>query len=123
MVESRLPETGLVLDIGAGEGSMRRHPCKRPGIRVIGVDSSDEVKLNTHLDDYVIQNAESLPFETASVDCVFSDFTFEHLETPQVVLREVSRVLKPGKPFVFRTVNALHYVAIFASILRGEVRS
>jgi len=122
MIQSRLPESGMVVDLGAGRGSTSPHPCRRAGITVIGVDSDAEVSENQGLDNYFVQDAESLPFETSSIDAVFSDFTLEHLKAPEKVLAEVSRVLRPGAPFVFRTVNALHYVAICASVFRGNLR-
>lgn len=123
MMRERLPQSGLVLDIGAGHGNGTRHPCKRPGIRLIGVDVSADVIKNQQVDQYFVQDANSLPFANNEIDAVFSDFTIEHLETPSRVIAEVSRVLKPGGPFVFRTVNAFHYVAIGAVLLRGRLRN
>jgi SAM-dependent methyltransferase len=123
MMQARLPDAGVVLDIGAGRGGAPLHPCKRSGITLIGVDSSEEVRLNKHLDRYFIQDAEVLPFEAATIDAVFSDFAFEHLRSPAKVLVEISRVLKPGGSLVFRTVNAFHYVAVCALILQGRMRA
>jgi len=122
-MQARLPDVGIILDIGAGRGGRPLHPCKRSGITLIGVDKSEEVRLNNHLDRYVIQDAEGLPFETATIDAVFSDFTFEHFSAPEKVISEISRVLKPGGSLVFRTVNAFHYVAICALILQGRTRA
>ena len=123
MMQARLPEVGIILDIGAGKGAAPLHPCKRSGITLIGVDKSEEIRLNKHLDRYVIQDAEALPFETATIDAVFSDFASEHFNAPEKVLSEISRVLKPGGSLVFRTVNAFHYVAICALILQGRARA
>lgn len=123
LIQARLPESGIVVDVGAGDGRGLDHPCRRPGITLIGIDRSEDVKLNEHLDDYVIQSAESMPFETNSIDAVFSDFTIEHLEEPNKVIDEIARVLKPRGALVFRTVNALHYVALCASLLSGKFRS
>jgi len=122
MIQSRLPAEGIVLDLGAGSGGELPHPCKRPGITLIGVDSSTAVETNESLDSCLVQDAADLPFAAGSIDAVFSDFTIEHLEYPEPVVIEVSRVLKSGAPFVFRTVNVFHYVPICASLLRGRLR-
>lgn len=123
MVRERLPTTGVVLDIGAGAGNGASHPCRQPGITLIGIDSSEEVSHNRFLDKCFVQDAETLPFPDDSIAAVFSDFTLEHLSNPDRVVAEISRVLQPEGSFVFRTVNAFHYVAIGSLLLRGRVRN
>lgn len=51
-------------------------------------------------------NAEQLPFENDSFDVVVSNFVVHHLARPDVVFREVSRVLKPGGCFAFIVFEA-----------------
>jgi SAM-dependent methyltransferase len=121
MVSGRLPLRGIVLDIGAGKGDAS-HPCRRSGITLIGVDESWDVKENQNLDEYLVQDAESLPFESETIDLVFSDFTFEHLESPRLVVSEIQRVLKPQGFLVFRTVNILHYVALSSILMPDTFR-
>lgn len=41
-------------------------------------------------------NAENLPYENGSFDCVFSYNAFEHFPKPEVVLAEALRVTRPG---------------------------
>jgi SAM-dependent methyltransferase len=40
--------------------------------------------------------AEKIPIDDASFDYIFSNASFEHFENPDVVIREVYRLLKPG---------------------------
>ncbi|HEX8775000.1 MAG TPA: class I SAM-dependent methyltransferase [Pyrinomonadaceae bacterium] len=116
MVRKRLHQNARVLDVGAGAGNSDTHPCKRNGSTLVGIDCSEDIVSNPHLDDHYVQDAENMPFENESFDMVFSDFTFEHLAQPEKVVREIFRILKPNGTFIFRTVNAFHYVAVLSTI-------
>lgn len=122
LVRRFLPSEGCVLEVGAGGGIGRKHPCRQPGISLSGIDPSPLVNNNPDLDCSVCQTAETMPFETDSFDLVFSDFAFEHIVWPEDVIKEVRRVLKPGGTLVFRTVNAYHYVALIASVMPDSFR-
>jgi len=53
-------------------------------------------------------NAESLAFDTGSIDLVFSYNAFEHFEHPDRVLEESLRVVRPGG-FVYLCFGPLYY--------------
>src|SRR5436189_144175 len=60
-----LPSGACVLDVGAGAGG-RKHPCREPGIRLVGIDPSPLVTSNPDLDCCVCHPAEEMPFECCS---------------------------------------------------------
>ena len=71
----------MKIDIGCGNH-------KREGF--IGVDIAPGENV-----DYVLDiEKERLPFDDDSVDHVFSNHTFEHIWSPQNILREIVRVCK-----------------------------
>ncbi|MBD2306192.1 methyltransferase domain-containing protein [Chroococcidiopsis sp. FACHB-1243] len=50
-----------------------------------------------------------LPIADASIDCVLSSQVLEHVEQPQVYLKEAYRVLKPGSALVLSTHGIWRY--------------
>jgi len=64
----------------------------------------------------VFGNLEHLPFPPASFDVATANMVVEHLADPDVVLREVQRVLQPGGMFIFHTPNVRSVMMRIASI-------
>lgn len=99
-----------ILDLGCGAGFLSNH-LARQGHVVTGLDASDEsLAVARHHDgtggvEYVTGDARVLPFEDASFDVVCAMDLLEHVETPEQVIAEVSRVLAPSGLFFFHTFN------------------
>jgi len=67
-----------------------------------------ELKNNRQADDYAVRNLNAvpeLPFETASFDIVTCTVSFDYLNKPLEVMKEVGRVLKPGGSVILSTSN------------------
>ena len=99
-----------ILDIGAGSGGKTTFYALNGAKRLTGIDTEERFIMqardfasskNARNIDFIVANAEEMPFQNASFDmCVMND-VFEHLSKPEVVLKEVNRVLKPnGKVFI-----------------------
>jgi SAM-dependent methyltransferase len=88
-----LPESALMLDAGAGEGSYRKWFGRQ---RYVGVDLGigDAAWNYSGLD--AIADLHQLPFRADTFDAVLNVVTLEHVREPACVLRELSRVLKPS---------------------------
>lgn len=108
-----------ILEVGFGTGHMIVELARAVGPtgKVFGVDISDEMVALTNellerqqLTDRVEVargDAESLPLEDGSLDGIFTSFTFELFDTPEIprVLAEWKRVLKPGGRLVIVAVT------------------
>ncbi len=81
-----------------------------------GIDL-DWIALRAHLDisNKVFGDLAGLPFEGASMDVVSANMVAEHLREPEIILREVHRVLKPNGAFVFHTPNYRSWAIQIAS--------
>jgi len=88
-----VPPGALVLDAGAGDGRYRQEFAHT---RYIGVD----LAVGDVSWDYsglgAVCDLAALPFASGSFDAVLCTQVLEHVAEPQLVLREVCRVLKPG---------------------------
>lgn len=99
-----------ILDIGCGAGFLSNSLALRD-YSVTGVDLSPnslQVAANhdsTHTVNYKVADAYALPFEKDHFEVVTAMDFLEHVEHPELVVAEVSRVLKPGGIFIFHTFN------------------
>ena len=97
-----------VLDLGCGPGSITAGlaAAVAPGGKVLGMDA-DFGQLTatrgfcstTGVDSSVglaVGEATALPICDGSIDVAFAHAMFEHLTTPDAVLQELRRVLRPG---------------------------
>lgn len=109
-MNTHLPADASVLDIGCGGGFLS-NDLARAGFKVTGVDLSKEsLKVaeaydETHSVKYEIADAFHLPYPDNSFDAVTAMDFLEHVDDPDKVIKEFSRVLKPGGLFFFHTFN------------------
>ena len=99
-----------VLDVGCGAGFLSNE-LARQQFKVTGVDlSPDSLRVarkfdETHTVDYQVADAYQLPFADETFEVVTALDFLEHVDDPALVIKEFSRVLKPGGLFFFHTFN------------------
>lgn len=104
------PAPRRVLDLGCGGGFLSNYLAER-GHAVTGVDTTAEnltvarASDPTHTATYALADARALPYAANSFDVVCAMDLLEHVEQPDLVIAEASRVLAPGGLFVFHTFN------------------
>jgi SAM-dependent methyltransferase len=93
---------GTLVDIGCGGGS-HAVAFAELGWTVTGVDvSEDQVRLaRARGVDARLGRAERLLFPDATFDAAVSMWTHTDIDDFSVAAREISRVLRPGAPFVY----------------------
>jgi arsenite methyltransferase len=105
---ARMPveEGEIVLDLGCGSGYAARAMREAGGAgRAYGLDGSPEMASNAreYTDDpgvdFLVGDFEHLPFESNSVDHVFSMEAFYYASDPMAALEEIRRVLRSGGTF------------------------
>jgi SAM-dependent methyltransferase len=118
-----------VLDIGAGRGSWfhleksdyrkRLRTIKGKVREYICADIDEVVLTNPTSDRNLMIRDNRVPLEDESVDVIISDYVLEHVLDVAGFLNEISRLLKPGGYFCARTPHAMHYVSMFARLVRN----
>ncbi len=114
-------DTSLI-DVGCGRMSLAEaaiHTTKRS----VGVDLSlNDLQQNTTVSQRVLANAEYLPFASASFDVLVSQWTIEHLQDPQSVFNEMSRIVRPGSKLILFTTNAHHYIPLVSRLVPDGIQ-
>jgi SAM-dependent methyltransferase len=85
---------GVLLDVGCGRKPYARVFAPRIS-RYIGMEYSPEAGYRGNSAD-VCGDAAAMPIASGSVDTVLCTEVLEHVPDPDAVMREMSRVLKPG---------------------------
>ena len=95
---------GTVLDVGAGNQPYKQLLLRAPSEaeRYVALDLAS----SAYEPPDVAWDGVTMPFETESVDCALATELFEHCPEPELVMREILRVLRPGG-FLFFSVPFL----------------
>lgn len=114
LCRSAIPPGGRILEIGAGPANATSEFLATRG-ELHGLDPDSAVEGNPALTSSKVLDGPRFPWDAESFDTCVSNFVMEHVEDPLGHLQEVSRVLRVGGSYVFRTPNLFHYVSMVAA--------
>ncbi|MCH7823456.1 MAG: methyltransferase domain-containing protein [Acidobacteria bacterium] len=104
--ESDLPPGSVILDVGSTRKPYQELLSQKAASgRFYALDVEP---VEGHMLD-VAGVVEALPFRTSSADCCLCTQVLEHVEDPQAVLAELSRVLRPGGLLLLSTHGVFHH--------------
>jgi ubiquinone/menaquinone biosynthesis C-methylase UbiE len=99
---------GRTVEIGVGTGlNLPHYPDGLPELVLVEPDVAMRSRLETTLRRsgrrarLVDASAERLPFDDGSVDTIVSTFVLCTVDDPDLALREIARVLRPGGQLLF----------------------
>lgn len=99
--ENGFSDAKHILDVGCGTGAMMELFSQlMPEFSIVGVDNSTKMleaakgRLNRH--EFVLGEANRLPFEEDTFDFVYTRLVLMHNPRPQEIIGEMVRVCKPG---------------------------
>jgi glycosyltransferase involved in cell wall biosynthesis len=102
-IKEILPQLkGTLLDIGCGKMPYKKYILINSKVNnYIGLDIEDALEYDTKVVPDFTWNGQTMPFEANSFDCAFATEVLEHCPEPEIVLKEIFRVLKSGGIFFF----------------------
>ena len=101
-----------ILDVGCGSG-LNSIVIASKGHRVRGVDISEKAiqQYRSHGFDGEVGDLETgLKFPDACFDLVFCSEVIEHMTSPNLLVAEIARVLKPGGQLILSTPNSAFWL-------------
>ncbi len=124
------PSPERILDLGTAEGRMlSRIKARYPSTLCVGLEySPDLLRLGASLFrdiSFIRADAQKMPFsKDATFDVFVAAAIIEHLEDPKEMLRECSRILKPGGILIITTPHPLwDKIAGTLGMIRGDHQS
>ena len=120
---------GSVLDAGCGPGGTAISVAEEAQV-VIGIDVADRFRhaggrlahdRNVRNVQFALADGMALPFSAGTFDLVLSHAVFEHVEDPDLYLRECARVLKPHGHFYLSTTPYFSFAGAHLPRLKAPV--
>ncbi len=112
--------TGRVLDVGCGIGDLTRHAPRH--LCIVGIDRSYEYCRKARAAGEVAVCADlarPLPFGNGAFESAVCSDTFEHLERPLELVREIHRVLRADGLLLCHVPNEFSHKSL-RQVLRGQ---
>lgn len=94
--------SGKLLDIGCGSMPYKKYVMGNSKVsEYIGLDIEGALTYDPNIKPDFTWDGINMPFENASFGCAFGTEVLEHCPDPEVVLKEVHRILNSGGVFFF----------------------
>lgn len=93
--------SGILLDVGCGQMPYKKYILENSGVKkYISLDIESAIDYGGEKPD-LYWDGVTIPVDNASIDCVIATEVLEHCSFPDIIIKEICRVLKPQGKLVF----------------------
>lgn len=93
---------GNLLDIGCGKMPYKNYILENSKVaNYVGLDIENALEYDSGIKPDYTWDGKTMPYENNTYNCAFGTEVLEHCHEPEIVLKEVLRVLKPEGVFFF----------------------
>ncbi|HVA64268.1 MAG TPA: class I SAM-dependent methyltransferase [Terriglobales bacterium] len=118
VLAERLPPEATLLDVGCGQGALAGRLHTYVGLDVIAYpELRPRPEIEFHLADL---NAPPFPLPAGVADAAIAVETIEHLENPRALMRELTRLARPGGWVLVTTPNQLSWLSKLSLLCKHE---
>lgn len=117
-------DTSRWLDLGCGRSilpywrSAEERQLLKKCSTVVGIDYDlDSLKDHKGISLKIRGDISKLPFKDNSFNLATANMVVEHLDNPEVQIREIYRILRSGGLFIFHTPNVFSYSVIIGRLV------
>ena len=94
--------SGKILDVGCGKMPYKKYILENSKVtEYIGLDIDDALIYDKKIKPDYTWDGIRMPFENDTFECAIGTEVLEHCPNPEIILKEIYRVLKPGGVFLF----------------------
>lgn len=93
---------GNLLDVGCGKKPYYKYILDNSEVdRYTGLDIEGAKEYDKNITPDFVWDGRKMPFDDVTFNCTMATEVLEHCPEPEIVLKEIFRVLKPGGTFFF----------------------
>lgn len=132
-LDSLLQKEDRWLDLGCGrritpawlrDRAAREDEFVQRASEVVGIDPDENAIAENLLPIRKHQGfADDVPEPDSAFDLITANMVFEHMDSPDAVLCESTRLLKPGGLLLFHTPNVWYPITLLAACVPGVLRN
>lgn len=112
---------GLLIDVGAGNGSLSLR-LKERGFEVVAVDLNSKAFIPKNTVDFIVADGRRLPLPDQRATYIVAAEVIEHLDNPYDLVKEAYRVLRPGGKLIISTPNVENLFERVIYLFQGRFR-